>query len=133
MTPRKQKSEDLDFQMSFYEGILKENPGFVEALMALGEIYTKKGLYEKGLQVDKRLSQLRPDSPIAHYNLACSLSLLGDVTSSFKAIKRAIELGYDDFNFLKNDPDLANLKQDNRFIHLVKKISRRSLDKQNAR
>lgn len=116
---KKRKGEDLDFQMAFYEGILKENPGFVEALIALGEIYTKKGLYEKGLRVDKKLSKLRPDNPIIHYNLACSLSLLGNVADSFKTLKRAIDLGYDDIAFMKNDPDLSNLRSDKRFWGLL--------------
>jgi len=121
---RKPKAEDLDFQMGFYEGIIKDNPNFAEALIALGEIYTKKGLYEKGLKIDKRLIKLRPGSSIAHYNLACSLSLMSDLTSSFKALKRAIELGYDDLMFMNGDPDLSNLRGDNRFKALVKMIQK---------
>lgn len=124
--PRKNKSEDLDFQMAFYEGILKENPDFVDALIVLGEVYTKKGRYEEGLRVDKRLSKLRPQNPIVHYNLACSLSLLGDITNSFKAIKRAVELGYGDIVFLNNDPDLQNLRTDKRFEEFIKKIEKSS-------
>ena len=90
-------------------------------LIALGEIYTKKGLYEKGLKIDKKLSKLRPDNPVIHYNLACSLSLMGDIANSFKAIKRAISLGYNDFSFMHNDPDLSNLRRYERFWELMKK------------
>ncbi len=129
---RKPKAEDLDFQMSFYEGIVKDNPDFAEALIALGEIYTKKGLYEKGLKMDKRLIKLRPDSSIAHYNLACSLSLVSDLTSSFRALKRAIELGYDDLIFMNGDPDLSNLRGDTRFKELVKMIRKEGPAKQRA-
>jgi tetratricopeptide (TPR) repeat protein len=121
---KKTKTQDLDFQMQFYEGIIRENPGFAEALIALGEIYTKKGQYEKGLKVDRRLLELRPDNPIVHYNLACSLSLLGDITGSFKAIKRAVELGYDDFGFMTNDPDLSNLRRDKRFLQFYEKAKK---------
>ena len=131
--PRKQKDEDLDFQLAFYEGIVKDNPDFAEALIVLGEIYTKKGFYEKGLSVDKKLSKLRPDSPFAHYNLACSLSLLGDITGSFKALKQAIELGYDDFLFMRNDPDLSNLRCDERFCDLIKRVKKTPLPSQDAK
>lgn len=130
---KQRKNEDLDFQMSFYEGILKQNPDFVEALIALGEIYTKKGLYEKGLKVDKKLIRLRPDNPIIHYNLACSLSLSGDLANSFKAIKRAIELGYDDFIFLSRDPDLENLRGDGRFMEFIRKFKASSLGVSDAK
>jgi tetratricopeptide (TPR) repeat protein len=129
---RKPKAEDLDFQMCFYEGIVKDNPDFAEALIALGEIYTKKGFYEKGLKIDKRLIKLRPDSSVAHYNLACSLSLMSDLTSSFKALKRAIELGYDDLIFMNGDPDLSNLRGDGRFKELIKMIQKESLAKPQA-
>ena len=129
----KNKAEDLDFQMVFYEGIVKENPAFAEALIALGEIYTKKGLHEKGLRVDKKLTKLRPDNPIVHYNFACSLSLVGDITSSFKAVRRAIELGYDDFGFMNSDPDLLNLRRDKRFEEFFKKIRKGSGNAQNVR
>ena len=64
---KKPKPEDLEFQMVFYEGILRQRPDFVDVLIALGEIYTKKGFYEKGLKVDKKLSKLRPQSP--HHSL----------------------------------------------------------------
>ena len=132
--PKKQKSAlDLDFQMAFYEGILKENPDFVDALIALGEIYTKTGFYEKGLKVDRKLSKLRPDNSIIHYNFACSLSLMEDITNSFKAIKRAIALGYNDFGFMEKDPDLVNLRRDERFWGLIKDMRRNSLDTQNAK
>ncbi len=121
---KKSKSQDLDFQLNFYEGIVRENPVFAEALIALGEIYTKKGLYDKGLAVDKKLVLLRPENPVIHYNLACSFSLLGDVKNSFKAIRRAISLGYNDFNFMYKDPDLSNLRSNERFQEFMKKTGR---------
>ena len=129
---KKPKLEDLEFQMVFYEGILRQRPDFIDVLIVLGEIYTKKRLYEKGLKVDKKLSKLRPQSPIIHYNLACSFSLVGDTLNSFKAIKRAILLGYDDFIFMDSDPDLSNLRRDDRFTTFVKKIRKGSPNTQNA-
>jgi adenylate cyclase len=130
---KKPKSEDLDFQMGFYEGIVKENPDFADALIALGEIYTKKGFYAKGLKVDKKLVKLKPDSSIVHYNLACSHSLLGDIESSFKALKRAVALGYDDFTFMHGDPDLLNLRQDERFTEFVMGLKKNRLTTEETR
>jgi len=122
MAVKKRQREDLNFQMSFYEELLVRRPGYVDALIALGEIYTRKGLYEKGLDVDRRLACLRPENPIVHYNLACSLSLLGYVVSSLEAIKRAVKLGYDDFQYMSRDPDLRNLRRDERFGVFVRQL-----------
>ena len=49
---------DLDFQIQFIENVLHKTPTFIEALVALGELYTKRGLYEKGLEADRRLSAI---------------------------------------------------------------------------
>jgi len=126
MAVKKKHREDFDFQMAFYEELLERHPRYVDALIALGEIYTRKGLYEKGLEVDRQLSVLRPENPIVHYNLACSLSLLGDVASSLEAIKRAVHLGYDDFQYMSRDPDLNNLRRDERFGQFFRQLRQRT-------
>ncbi|MGE5279983.1 MAG: TPR end-of-group domain-containing protein [Deltaproteobacteria bacterium] len=101
--------------MCFYEALLCRRPRYIDALIVLGEIYTRKGLFAKGLEVDRRLADLKPDNPIVHYNLACSLSLLGDITAALEAIKKAVRLGYNDFQYMNRDPDLRNLRRDERF------------------
>jgi tetratricopeptide (TPR) repeat protein len=105
----RRSDSDLHFEIAFYENVLKKSPNFIEALMCLGDLYTKQGFYEKGLRVDQRLSELRPDDPTVFYNLACSYSLMSDVAAAEQAIKRSIELGYEDFEYMQKDPDLLNL------------------------
>lgn len=109
------KKEDIDFEIAFYNGLIGKNPNFVEALVALGDLYTKAGMYQEGLAVDERLAQLRPDDPVVLYNLACSYSLLNDIDKAFRAVKKAINRGYSDFNHLERDDDLSNLREDRRF------------------
>ena len=111
----KSKEDNQKFEIEFYENILKERPNFIEALRVLAETYTRAGEYKKGLELDQRLAELLPEDHIVHYNLACSYSLLGDVDSALKNIRKAIALGYHDFDFMNQDPDLANLRADKRF------------------
>ena len=122
-----QKSDihDKDFEIQFYEGLIQKKPDFVQALMALGDLYTKKRLYEKGLMIDEKLSQLRPDDPTIFYNLACSYSLLEDTNKAFRSIKQAINCGYDNFYYLEQDHDLANLRKDTRFQRYFLRIKNR--------
>ena len=105
----KRQESDPRFEISFYENVLKRSPDFVEALMCLGDLYTKEGFFEKGMGVDRRLAQLRPTDATVFYNLACSYSLMGDVRASEDAIRRAVAFGYEDFEYLLKDPDLVNL------------------------
>ena len=78
-------------------------------------------MYKEGLELDKKLAELLPNDAMVHYNLACSYSLLGNLDESFKTIKKAINLGYNDFNYMNKDPDLANLKKDKRFEEIISK------------
>ena len=94
--------------------------------MALGETYTRRGWYEKGLDVDRRLSQLRPHEPVIWYNLACSLSLLKRYDESLDALRQAIGLGYDDFEYMLKDSDLGALRQLPKFRRLLESITQAS-------
>lgn len=114
--------EDFGFEIKFFEDILKERPDFIEALIALGDLYTKAGFYTKGLEADLRLSRLRPDDGVVFYNLACDQSLLNNVDAAFKALTQAIALEYRDWQFMLQDPDLENLRKDSRFPPLLEKM-----------
>lgn len=103
------RKEEMDFEISFYEGLVTERPNYIEALIPLAEAYTRKGLYEKGLLIDKRLARLCSDDPTVFYNLACSHALIGDKKKALSALKEAFRLGYDDLAHLRNDKDLKSL------------------------
>ena len=119
------ENKDLDFQISFYEGILKRDPNMIDVLIPLGDAYTKRGFYDKGLEVDLRLSRLKPEDPLVSYNLACSYSLLGQISSALESLEKALSLGYTDFKFLMADPDMEKVRKDPRFDQLVQKYRRR--------
>ncbi len=117
--------DDIDFEIQLYENVLKDSPDFVEAMMALADLYTKKGLIREGLQLDEKLSRLRPDNPMIFYNLACSYSLLNNQLAALNAVKKAIDLGYDDFDYLYQDTDLANLLTDKEFQQYLNDIQKK--------
>ena len=89
---------------------MRRDPTYLEALQFLGECYSKQGDWRKALRVDQRLARLCPEAPMVQYNLACSYSLLNKLPESLVALKQAIDLGFDDFSWLSQDPDLANLR-----------------------
>ena len=129
MYDEEQEIEDPKFQIEFYEGVLRKNPNFIEALSALGDLYTAAGFYQKGLEIDERLRVLRPEDPIVMYNLACSYSLLHRLDEALSAIQFAMESGYSDFDFLEHDDDLANLRNDQRFLDFYHHFKKNRLTK----
>lgn len=123
-SPNEQQSQ-LDFELDFFAGVLHRNPDYVDALRVHGNNLTLKGRYTDGLKIDRRLVQLRPRDPLAHYNLACSYALLKKVDHSLRALRKAMEFGYRDFRYLREDRDLAAVRKDPRFRQLLREFEKR--------
>jgi len=115
---------DNDFQIKFYEGVLRRNPADREVIELLGGLYTKEGRVDEGLRMDRRLVRLTPDSPIAHYNLACSLALKRRKADAVRALRRAVEMGYRDLDWLRKDPDLASLRDNAGYVEVEADLAR---------
>jgi len=113
-----------DFEISFYENIIKERPGFISALVSLGDAYTRKGFYSEGLVVDRKLVSLKPEDPVIHYNLACSLSLTGEPQAALAELKKAVSLGYDDFSYILEDADLESVRNLEEFKTFFNKLTK---------
>lgn len=111
-----------DFTIRFLERVVEEDPSHEEALHILGHVYTARGDYEKGLEVDRRLVYLRPEDPTAFYNLACSYSLLSQVDAAYAALEKALGLGFAPVEKIETDSDLKNLRASPRFKELIRKF-----------
>ncbi|MCK4809886.1 MAG: hypothetical protein KAS99_02990 [Candidatus Omnitrophica bacterium] len=120
----RKKQEKKDFETNFYENLLKQRPNFIQALSCLGDVYTKKGFYKKGLDIDKKLVELKPEDPIIRYNLACSFSLLKEEERALEELKKAVLYGYDDFSYILKDEDLKNIRRHHKFGDFFRKLKR---------
>ncbi len=116
--------EDVHFEIEFFRGVIRRDPRHIEALQILGDAYTKTGQWEKGLKIDVRLAKLCPTNPIVFYNLSCSYALLQRADEALAALTKAISLGYADADWLEQDPDLKNIREDARFRELCRQLSR---------
>lgn len=121
-TIRREEQRNLDVEISFIEGVVRRDPGYVEALQILGDDYTKRGRYEDGLKIDEQLATLRPQDPTVLYNLACSYSLTGRVDDGLSILERALAAGYNDFKWLSQDPDLEPLRSHPQYERVRSKI-----------
>ncbi len=113
------KRENFDFELSFFESLHKRIPKDVRVASILAHIYTKMGRIDAGLKMDRKLVRLTPEDPTAFYNLACSLALKGRKADAVKVLREAITLGYEDFNWMRHDPDLLDLQEYPGFLELL--------------
>ncbi len=120
------KNHDPEFEMRFFESVLRRNSTDATVVELLGGLYTRHGRIADGLRMDRRLVKLQPDNATAHYNLACSLALCKRRTAALRALQEAVKLGYRDFDWMQQDPDLEALKQHPDFQALLETLKPQS-------
>jgi len=113
------KQSQAEFEIEFFETILTRDPEYVDVLRCQGELLSRKGYHERALAVDRRLAKLVPYDGVVHYNLACSLARNGLGDDCLASLRRALERGYDDFEYLDLDADFDSMRSDPRFPALV--------------
>lgn len=112
-----------DFEIDFFDSILRDSPDYVDVLRCQGELLSRKGLHDRALDVDRRLAALAPADPVVQYNLACSLSRNGCCDEAIVVLAHALESGYDDFEYLELDGDLDLLRADPRYRALLEQYA----------
>jgi tetratricopeptide (TPR) repeat protein len=116
------RTSDHEFEIGFFESVLKRDPSYTEVIEILGGLYTKHGRVTDGLRMDRKLVRLLPSNATAHYNLACSLALVKKKSEALRSLRQAIELGYRDVEWMQQDPDLDSLKNHPLFQALLDQL-----------
>ena len=112
----------LDFEFNFYVSLYKKLPNDKRLISILAELYTRHGKIEKGLELDRKLVEIDETNVTAHYNLACSLSLVENFEEAICALRKSISLGYCDFNWMLEDQDLQALRATEYFMQLKRDL-----------
>jgi predicted Zn-dependent protease len=122
----KGKAHDPAFETRFFESVLRRDPNYATVVELLGGLYTRQGRVADGLRMDRKLVKLQPQNATAHYNLACSLALSKRKSDALRELRQAVHLGYSDFDWMQQDPDLEGLKHEPAFQSLLETLKPQS-------
>jgi tetratricopeptide (TPR) repeat protein len=109
----------LDNAIKEYQEALSINPEFAPALNNLALVYVDKGEYDKALSLYMKIIDLHPDYYPAYYNMACMYAIQNKVEESIFWLKKAVKKGFKDWDFLKTDKDLENIRGTSYFKELT--------------
>jgi Flp pilus assembly protein TadD len=105
-----------------YEDLVQRDPDNTTAKANLDAMVKNKAVsQERKDQVSSALqgADSKPKDPQAAYNAARVYARLGDADQALTWLNKALDLGYDQFDYLSLDPSLVNLKKDPRFLKLL--------------
>ena len=80
------------------------------------------GRSEEGIFWAEKALEIDPDDAGVRYNVACLYSLEGKVDEAIRCLEEALEGGFQNKEWFKNDPDLDPLRDDPRFQSLIGRI-----------
>jgi len=110
----------IDEAIKHYQKALAIKAGFIQALRNLAMTYMTQRDYEKALSLFKRIIERMPDDANTHYNIACIYAIQNNTEASIEWLKKAIERGFDNWDHLKTDKDLENIRDSSHYRELVK-------------
>ena len=79
-------------------------------------------IYEKLSEDEKKINSYILNN--IYYTLSCTYSLLNNKPSALTYLKKAIEVGYNDYGHVQNDTDLDNIRNEKEFVELNKKLKK---------
>ena len=103
-----------------YNKALLLDPKFLQALNNLALVTAANKEYYKALTVFLDILNYAPDDAETHYNIACMYSRLRRVDDSIKWLQKAIEKGYSNWESIKNDADLDNIRGSLAYKELIR-------------
>jgi tetratricopeptide (TPR) repeat protein len=111
---------DLDRAIAAYENALALQPEFVGARNNLALACIAGRRYDQALTTLKKLTELDPENAGNYYNIAVVYALKNDVPQSISWLKKAISRGYENWELIKTDKDLDNIRGSEEYQELVK-------------
>jgi tetratricopeptide (TPR) repeat protein len=116
-------ADNLDYSkaIDYYDLVLKKNTDFNLAGLNLGIVYAKSKDYKKAIEITKKYKDKKSSFiDKIYYNLACFYSLDNDANNATKYLELAIKNGFKDFDKIKSDPDLDNIRNEEKYKKLIK-------------
>lgn len=111
---------ELDKAVAQFEKALALKPKFAEARNNLALAYAAGRQYDRALATFKKLIELEPDNPSTYYNIAVVSALQNKVDEAMQWLKKAVDKGYSNWELIKSDRDLANIRHLDEYRQLVK-------------
>jgi TolB-like protein/Flp pilus assembly protein TadD len=109
-------------RLALAERLLELDPDDVQTLLYGANALATLGERERSLEWAARVLEVDTDDALVLYNIACFYSLAGEVKPALEALERSYEAGLADPEWMRQDSDLDNLREEARYQALVERM-----------
>jgi tetratricopeptide (TPR) repeat protein len=117
---QEKRAETLQSVLQFFPRYLLRYPDDARARMFYAIHLVRAERYEEAKSEAAKAIELNPNDALMMYNASCFYSRLGEIDLAVKAFKNAMASGFGNFEWIKRDPDLDNIREDPAYIELMK-------------
>jgi adenylate cyclase len=106
--------------LQVYPRYLAQHPDDLYRRMAFAVTFAKAGQFERAKVEGAQVLELSGDDPVLMYYGACLYSRLRENKLAVEWLKNAVKSGYQNYEWIKRDPDFENIRNEQGFIELIK-------------
>jgi tetratricopeptide (TPR) repeat protein len=110
----------LEIALGIYPRHLAQHPDDAYRRMAYAVNLTYAGRTDEGKKEGERALELSQSDPIMMYYGACLYARLGENHRAVELIKDAVRNGYENFEWIKRDPDFNTIRDEPEYIELMR-------------
>ncbi|HTK82606.1 MAG TPA: protein kinase [Bacteroidota bacterium] len=117
---RANSEEMLRYSLEYFPKYLLRHPEDARAHMFFATNLAELGHKEEAKVEAAKALELSPGETVILYNAACFYSQLGEKALSVQTLNDAVASGWQDFEWIKRDPDFDNIRNEAGYIELMK-------------
>jgi adenylate cyclase len=110
----------LHTALDVYARYLSQHPDDARGHMYYATDLAQVGRIDAAKSEAEKAMELSPDDPLMLYNAACFYSQMSEKKLALGALKDAINAGYANYEWIKRDADLENIRNEAEYIELIK-------------
>ena len=119
LNEKEKHDEILQKLLEVYPKYLAQHPEDARSHIYFAIDLATVGRNEEAKKEAEKALQLSPDDPLMYYNAACSYARMKEVKLAVNALKNSIAKGLEDYEWIKRDSDLNNIRNDEEYIALM--------------
>ena len=120
LSKKKEYNQIVEKALQFYPRYLSQYPDDARGHMFYAVLLAQMGKIDEAKDEGVKALKLSPNDPNMMYNASCFYARLGDKKMAIDTLEKAVNLGYQHYEWIQRDTDLDSIRNEPEYIELMK-------------